>query len=188
MTGERVYRALLLLYPRRFRREYRDPMVQLYRDARRERSASWPRLAGDVVMSVPVQHKEAFRTMSTQTKLIALALVTATGIVVFAALGGALAALALMVVLAWVLISLRGERGARPAPSFWWKLTLGGVGILAFAVLFFGGPWPDSWREAVPGELAWWSGFVLVACALVMILTGIFTGIAGRASRRRLTQ
>jgi len=57
MTGERAYRALLFLYPRRFRREYRDPMLQLYRDARRDRSQSWPRLASDVVMSVPVQHK-----------------------------------------------------------------------------------------------------------------------------------
>ena len=50
MTGERVYRALLLLYPRAFRREYRDPMVQLYRDARRDRAASWTELAGDVVI------------------------------------------------------------------------------------------------------------------------------------------
>jgi hypothetical protein len=187
MTGERAYRALLLLYPRRFRREYRDPMLQLFRDARRERSSSWPRLAGDVVMSVPVQHKEAFRTMSTQTKLVALALVIATGIVVFAAIDGALAALALMVLLAWVLISLLRERGARLSEGFWWKLTLSGVGILAFTMVFFGGPWPDSWREAVPGELAWWLGFGIVALALVMIFAGLFTGIAGRVARRRLS-
>jgi hypothetical protein len=187
MTGERLYHALLFLYPRRFRREYRDPMLQLYRDARREHSSSWPRLAGDVVMSVPVQHKEALRAMSTQTKLVALALVVATGVVVFAAIGGAFASLALMILLAWVLISLLRARGARPSEGFWWKLMLSGVGILAFAVVFFGGPWPDSWRDAVPGELAWWSGFVLVAFALVMIFAGLFTGIAGRASRRRLT-
>jgi hypothetical protein len=187
MTGERIYRALLFLYPRRFRRDYRDPLLQLYRDARRDRAASWLRLTGDVVMSVPVQYKETLRTMSTQTKLVVLAVVTATGIVVFAAIGGALLALALMLVLAWVLLSLLRERGARPSPGFWWKLTLSGVGILAFAILFFGGPWPDSWREAVPGELAWWSGFAIVALALVMIFTGIFTGIAGLASRRRLT-
>lgn len=187
MTGERAYRALLLLYPRRFRREYRDPMVQLYRDARRDRSASWSRLAGDVVMTTPVQYKEAFRTMSTQTKLGVLAIVVATGVVAFAAIGGALASLALMLLLAWVLLSLLRERGARPSPGFWWKLTLSGVGVLAFAMVFFGGPWPDSWREAIPGDVAWWSGFVVVAFALVMIFAGIFTGIAGRASRRRVT-
>jgi hypothetical protein len=187
MSGERIYRALLFLYPRRFRRDYREPLVQLYRDERRDRSASWPRLAGDVVMSAPIQYKEAFRTMSTQTKLVVLALAAAAGIVVFAAIGGTLAALALMLLLAWVLLSLLRERGARPSHGFWWKLTLSGVGTLAFAVLFFGGPWPDSWREAVPGELAWWSGFVIVAFALVMIFTGIFTGIAGRVSRRHLT-
>jgi hypothetical protein len=55
-------------------------------------------------------------------------------------------------------------------------------------VLFFGGPWPDSWREAVPGELAWWSGFALVTSALVMTFTGMFLGIVERVSRRRLTQ
>jgi hypothetical protein len=188
MTGERVYRALLFLYPRRFRREYRDPMLQLYRDARRDHSSSWPRLAGDVVMSVPVQHKEAFRTMSTQTKLVALALVTAIATVAFAAVGGALAALALMVLLAWVLISLLRERGARLSDGFWWKLTLTGAGVLAFVIVFFGGPWPDSWREAVPAELGWWSGSALVALALVLIFAGLFSGIAGRVWRRRLTQ
>ena len=184
MIGERVYRMLLLLYPRRFRRDYRDPMVQLYRDARRDRRASWTRLASDVVASAPVQHKEALRTMRTSTKLLVLALVLVTGIVAFAAVGGALLALALMLLLAWVLLAVRRERGAPLSPSTWWKLTLAGIGILAFCVLFFGGPWPDSWREAVPGELAWWSGFVFVALALVMIFTGVLQGIAGRASRR----
>jgi O-antigen/teichoic acid export membrane protein len=163
-------------------------MVQLYRDARRDGRASWLRLVGDVVASVPIQHKEAIRTMNTSTKLVVLALVVTTGVVVFAAVGGALVALALMLLLAWILLSLLRERGARPSPSFWWKLTLSGIGVLAFAVLIFGGPWPDSWREAVPSELGWWSGFVIVAVALVMIFAGIFTGIAERVSRRRLTQ
>ena len=188
MTGERAYRALLFLYPRRFRREYRDPMLQLYRDARRERSSTWPRLAGDVFASAPVQYKEAFLTMSTQTKLVVLALLAGTGIVVFAAIGGALAALVLMLVLAWVLLSLLRERGACPSEGFWWKLTLSGVGVLAFVIVFFGGPWPDSWREAVPAELGWWSGYALVVLALVLIFAGLIAGIAGRMSRRHVTQ
>src|SRR5262249_29704825 len=162
--------------PRRFRREYRDPMLQLYRDARRDGAASWTRLASDVVVSAPGQHKEAFRAMNTHSKLIVLALVLVTGIVMFAAVGGALVALGLMLLLAWVLVSVLRERGARPSHGSWWKLTLAGLGVLAFAVLFFGGPWPDSWREAVPGELAWWAGFVIVASALVMTFAGVFLG------------
>ena len=35
-AGERVYRALLLLYPRAFRREYGAEMLQLSRDQRRD--------------------------------------------------------------------------------------------------------------------------------------------------------
>src|SRR5256885_10985797 len=111
MTGERIYRALLFLYPRRFRRDYRDPLVQLYRDSRRDR-ASWPRLASDVVTSVPRQHKEAFRTMSTQGKLLTASVVITIAVVAFMAVGGALFALALMLVLAWLLARLLRGRDA----------------------------------------------------------------------------
>jgi hypothetical protein len=114
MVGERGYRALLLLYPRRFRREYREPMLQLYRDARRDR-VSWARLAGDVVVSAPVQHREAFRTMSTHGKLVTASVVVSLAIVAFMFVGGALFALALMLVLAWILAVLLRERDARPS-------------------------------------------------------------------------
>ena len=187
MAGERVYRALLFLYPRRFRREYSDPMLQLYRDARRDRATSWPRLAGDVVLSAPTQHKEAFRTMSTQWKLATSALVVAVAAGAFLAIGGALFALALLVLLAWILALLLHEREARPSNGFWWKLTLSGVGVFAVAVLFFGGPWPQSWRDEVPAELGWWSGMFVFAAALVMIIGGLLSGAVQLASRRRLS-
>ena len=187
MAGERVYRALLFLYPRRFRREYPDPMLQLYRDARRDRASSWPRLAGDVVLSAPTQHKEAFRTMSTQGKLVTSAIVVAVAAVVFLAIGGALFALVLLVLLAWILALLLREREARLSNGFWWKLTLSGVGVFAVAVLFFGGPWPQSWRDEVPGELGWWSGMFVFAAALVMIIGGLLSGAVQLASRRRLS-
>ncbi|HEY3670210.1 MAG TPA: hypothetical protein VGN51_04695 [Acidimicrobiia bacterium] len=187
MTGERAYRALLFLYPRRFRREYRDPMLQLYRDALRDHSQSWPRLAGDVVMSVPVQHKEAFRTMSTQGKLLTASVVITIAIVAFMAVGGALFALALMLVLAWTLARLLRERDAQPSSGFWWKLSLSGVGVFAAAVLFFGGPWLQSWRDEVPAELGWWSGMFIFCTAIVMIIAGLLSGVVQFASRRRLS-
>jgi len=187
MAGERVYRALLFLYPRRFRREYRDPMLQLYRDARRNCSASWPQLAGDVVVSAPVQHKEAFRAMSTSTKLLTASLVITIAIVAFMAIGGALFALALMLLLAWILARLLRERDAQISPGFWWKLTLSGVGVFATGFLIFAGPWPQSWRDAIPGELGWWSGMFIFCTAIVMIVAGVFSGVVVLASRRRLT-
>jgi hypothetical protein len=187
MVGERVYRALLLLYPRRFRREYREPMLQLYRDERRDRATSWAQLASDVVVSAPVQHKEAFRTMSTQGKLVTASVVVSIAIIAFLIVGGALFALALMLLLAWILAVLLREREARPSSSFWWKLTLSGVGVFALGFLVFAGPWPQSWRDAVPGELGWWSGMFIFSTAIVMIVAGLLSGVVQRASRRRLS-
>jgi hypothetical protein len=187
MVGERVYRALLALYPRRFRHDYREPMLQLYRDARRDGSSSWARLTGDLFVSLPRQHKEAFRTMSTQAKLMMSALVIAAAVLVFLAIGGALFALALMLLLAWVLVRLLRERDARPTRGFWWKLTLSGVGLFALGVVIFAGPWPDSWRESVDGEIAWWSGAFLFAIAIVTIVSGLLSGVVEYASRRRLS-
>src|SRR3954451_964592 len=187
MGGERAYRALLFLYPRRFRREYRDPVLQLYRDARRDHSSSWPRLAGDVVLSAPAQHKEAFRTMSTQGKLVLASVVTGIAIVAFMFVGGALLALALMLLSAWILARLLRERDAQVSVGFWWKLTLSGVGVFAVTFLIFAGPWPQSWRDAVPGELGWWSGIFLFSAAIVTIVAGLFSGVVQLASRRWLT-
>lgn len=186
-AGERGYRTLLLLYPRRFRREYGGQMVQLYRDARRDRTSSWPRLAGDVVTSVPVQHKEAFRTMSTHGKLLTASIVVAIAIVAFMAIGGALFALALMMLLAGIVVRLRRERDPQLSAGFWWKLTLSGVGVFAGGFLIFAGPWPQSWRDEIPGELAWWSGMVIFSTAIVMIVGGLLSGVAQVASRRRLS-
>ena len=187
MAGERVYRALLFLYPRRFRREYHEPMVQLYRDARRDGASSWPRLASDVVLSAPTQHKEAFRTMSTQGKLVTSAIVVAVGVAAFLAIGGALFAIALLALLAWILAMLLREREARLSTGFWWKLTLSGIGVFAAGMLIFAGPWPQSWRDAVPGELGWWSGMFIFCTAIVMIVGGVLSGAVQVASRRRLS-
>jgi hypothetical protein len=162
-------------------------MLQLYRDARRDRVSSWARLAGDVVVSAPVQHKEAFRTMSTQRKLLAASLVITVAIVAFMAVGGALFALALMLLLAWVLTRLLRERDARLSPGFWWKLTLSGVGVFAGGFVVFAGPWPQSWRDAVPGELGWWSGMFIFSAAIVLIIAGLLSGAVQLASRRRLS-
>jgi hypothetical protein len=187
MVGERAYRALLLLYPRTFRREYGEQMLQLYRDERRTRAASWARLAGDVVVSAPVQHKEAFRAMSTQGKLVAASAVTAIAIVAFMFVGGALFALALMLLLAWILARLLRARDAQLSSGFWWKLTLGGIAVFGGGFVIFAGPWPQSWRDAVPGELGWLAGMLIFATAIVMVVAGLLTGVVQLASRRRLS-
>ena len=100
--------------------------------------------------------------MSTQGKLVTSAIVVAVAVAAFLAIGGALFAFALLVLLAWILAMLLREREARMSNGFWWKLTLSGVGVLAVTALFFGGPWPQSWRDEVPGELGVVVGHVRV--------------------------
>jgi hypothetical protein len=185
VSGERVYRALLLLYPRRFRREYGALMVQLHRDQRRDRGRrAWLTTFRDLVTTIPAHNLEAFMSMSTHGKLVAAAIATTVGIAVFAIVGGAFAALLLMLLLSWILASLFRQRGAVPTRGFWWKLVASGVGVFALAFAVFAPPWPESWRSAVPGEVAWTVGFLAFTAAIVLVAVGALTGIAQWAGRR----
>ena len=56
----RLYRAALVLYPRTFRRSYREPMVQLFGDCVRTAGAKvWLRAIPDLVRTIPAQRIEA---------------------------------------------------------------------------------------------------------------------------------
>ena len=185
MSGERLYRSLLLLYPRRFRREYRAQMVQLFRDQRRDRGrGAWLTTFRDLFATVPVQHTEAFMHLSPQGKLLSAAMVTTIGIAVFAAVGGAYGAIILMLLLVWILTTVLRGRGAIPSRSFWWKLVVAGVGLFALTFVVFAPPWPQSWRDAVPGDLAWSVGFSAFVTSMVLVATGLLTGLVQHAGRR----
>jgi hypothetical protein len=189
MNRTRLYRGLLFLYPRRFRRAYGPQMVQLFCDQRRDRGRrAWLTTLRDLLVSVPIRNLEAFMSMSPQGKLATAATATTIGIVVFAVVGGAFGALILMLLLVWILTSLLRQRGAVASPKTWWKLTLAGVGIFAVAFVFFGAPWPDEWREAVPGDVAWSVGFLVFVTAIVLVAVGLLGGIVQYGSRRRLTR
>ena len=64
MISERVYRALLLAYPSEHRREYGEPMVQLFRDRMRRDGGGfrtvfvWVRMIFDLVCSAFKERKE----------------------------------------------------------------------------------------------------------------------------------
>ena len=74
MISERVYRALLVLYPVEHRREYGEPMVQLFRD-RMRRDGSGLRTLGvcaqmvlDLVGSAFMERKEGAMLASSKAK------------------------------------------------------------------------------------------------------------------------
>ena len=64
MISERLYRVLLLAYPREHRREYGEPMVQLFRDRMRRDGGGfralvvWVQMIFDLVRSVARERKE----------------------------------------------------------------------------------------------------------------------------------
>ena len=64
MISERLYRVLLLAYPREHRREYGEPMVQLFRDRMRRDGGGfralvvWVQMIFDLVRSVSRERKE----------------------------------------------------------------------------------------------------------------------------------
>ena len=186
MRGTRVYRALLLLYPRGFRREYGALMAQLHRDQRRDRGRrAWLTTLRDLLTTVPVRNLEAVMAMSPHGKLVTAAIATTVGIVAFAVVGGAFAALFLMLLLTWILTSLLRQRRATPVRGFWWKLVASGLGLFALAFAVFAPPWPRAWRSAVPGEVAWTVGFLAIATSIVLVAVGALTGITQWAGRRR---
>ena len=188
MSSERTYRALLLLYPRRFRRDYRSEMVQLFRDQRRDRGRrAWLTTLHDLFTTVPARNLEAIMSMSPQRKIVAAAIAATLGFLVFAAFGGAWGAIILMLLLAWILTSALRGRGAIPSRSLWWKLVVAGVSVFALAFVVFAPPWPQSWRDAIPGDVAWSVGFLAFIASMVLVTTGLLTGLAQRAGRDRLT-
>jgi hypothetical protein len=186
MSGERCYRALLLLYPRSFRRDYGSQMMQLFRDQRRDRGRrAWLTTWRDLFTTVPTRNLEAFMSMSPQRKLTAAGIATALGLLVFAMVGGAWGAIILMLLLAWILTAVLRGRGSIPSRSLWWKLVVAGVSVFALAFVVFAPPWPQSWRDAVPGDVAWFVGFIAFVTSMVLVTTGLLTGVAQRAGQRQ---
>ena len=64
MISERLYRALLVFYPDGHRRDYEEPMVQLFRDRMRRDGGGfrtpvvWVRMVFDLLGSAFVEHRE----------------------------------------------------------------------------------------------------------------------------------
>jgi len=99
-------------------------------------------------------------------------------------IGGAWGAIVLMLLLAWILTAVLRGRGAIPSRSLWWKLVVAGVSVFALAFAVFAPPWPRSWRDAVPGDVAWSVGFIAFVTSMVLVATGLLTGLAQRGGRR----
>lgn len=149
LRHQSAYRALLHLYPRSFRRDYAEPMSQLFADRLRDRGRRvWLETGPDLVRTVPVQRMEAaMARVSSGARVVALAVIVVGAVFASIGLGGGAAPL--LVVLAAVagLVALVRQRGLLRAPfgeraplwpavtQAWWAPL---AAVLGVVMLVFG--------------------------------------------------
>jgi len=143
----RIYRMLLVLYPRTFRREYREPMLQLFGDCMRDGGAKvWLRTVPDLVRTIPALRLEAVMASGHAVRrVLAFALVALGAVVVVMGVGGpAVIAAILIVVIALLALGrgslgpvFRGERAPlrHAVVQTWWAPVAAFAGA---ALIFFG--------------------------------------------------
>lgn len=142
----RLYRALLVLYPQSFRRDYGDAMAQLHTDLLREAGAKvWRRAVVDLCTSVITQRTEAAMSMSPAARVITLAAVGVGASLAVIGIGGggvvvviAVFVVALLFTQRRSLAALAGERVSLRAAltQAWWApvAALLGAAMLAAGV------------------------------------------------------
>jgi len=177
-----VYRRLLVLYPRSFRRDYGEPMVQLFGDRVRDdgRARAWAGVLPDLLRTVTKERIEAaMKHVSTNARILIFTLLVAVTMVTLVVVGGGLAipgAVVLVVVAVTQRRHLGGLlRGGHRAPFLrslvqtWWApvaVALAGFEILfAVQVVLHGANLPG---RIIGGSLAAASGL------------GIFNGLMRR--------
>jgi hypothetical protein len=173
-----VYRALIRLYPRRFRDEYGADMARLMREQCRDESTGWvvARALMDAAISIPTQHMEA-RMRSAPNRLVPLVYMTAAvaGLLV-AILGGSERAsrvlgLGLAVVAGTIgAVAWRRSapaRDAAPVTASWWKFLIAGPCLFAVVIVASG-----------VGVNAWFLGIAIVLAGVISIAMGVVFALA----------
>lgn len=177
----RGYRALLHLYPRRFRAEYGDAMTSLVAAQLRDEPTTRvvARIALDLVITVPVQHLEvhvrAPRPLvpvgSAAVALAGFGVAVAAGTGTFGVVVGLLVALAASAV---AVVSWRQSRVVGGVRSEWWKPVAVGV-VLVVAVVV----------GARAGLEAWYLGIGMVVAGVALVATGLVLGVLAAWSSLR---
>ena len=183
-----IYRALLWLYPRRFRDEYGPDMALLFAKQLCDEPAAqvWARGLVDLVITVPTRCLEAHMNRP-PTPLVPLlfAVLSLTGVGLALIGGSSLGMLAVGVSVAVVaavlaVVAWRYARPlavARPAGAHWWKFLTAGAAVLAAVIVV------TPATGEVDGSM-WWPMMITVVGALMLIATGLVLGVAHRTRNR----
>ena len=154
----RLYRAALVLYPRTFRREYREPMVQLFGDCARTSGAKvWLRAIPDLVRTIPSQRIEAVMAhLRPGARIAAIVFIVAGSTAVGIGFGGDFGLVPILAIGLTVLVAaqrglftpvFRRERAPLRAAltQTWWAPVAGLLGltmlVAGVGVMFTGSNW-----------------------------------------------
>jgi hypothetical protein len=133
-----LYRGALRLYPRSFRDEYSDDMVQLLRDqiADESRLRVTARAALDLSLTVPARHVEAHMKRTTTPFVVLLGTALLAG-GAFAFVEGLVGILIAIVGCGLAVAAWRREQpvAARRATNRWWQFLTIGIGLFAVVIV-----------------------------------------------------
>ena len=180
----RVYRLLLALYPRAFRRDYGPQMLQLFGDQRRDLGARvWLRVGPDLIKTVPSQRIEAvMASVNSGGRVAAVVFVVLAGVVVVLGLGGPLVLFVLLAIAAVAfgqrrLVASMRRGGRAPlrhaVTQTWWAPI---AALIGGAELFFG--------VGTIFEASNWGGRIFGTAALVACGSGMLVGLMRRPYAR----
>jgi hypothetical protein len=180
--GERVYAALIRLYPRRFREDYGADLVQLLREQCAEEPAwrVYGRALVDLAITVPSQRLEALVHNNSTRVVSLLYAAVATAGALLAIVGGSntvTLTVGLLIALAAGAMAVtayrRGARRATAPTAAWWTFILAGLCLIGAVIIAAGA-----------GVDAWYVGMLAVLLGAVLSVTGAVLGVA-RLVRRR---
>ena len=178
----RAYGSLVALYPRSFRDEYGEDMVQLVRDTCDD-EPTWrvaSRVVVDLALSIPTQHLEIHmkRNPSPLIPLIYTA-VAGAGVILAVAGGTSVALLVVGLAVAVLATSMAVIAWRRAAPvgesiqtQHWWKLVLAGPVLVGGVIV-----------AAEAGVEAWFAGLLTVFLGLILTGVGLLLGLMRLTTR-----
>lgn len=189
-----VYRAMLRLYPRRFRDEYGPDMALLFTHQLRDEPAArvWARGVVDLAITVPTRHLEAHMDRPPNPLVpvlfataVLFATVSVAGVFLAIVGGSSLGVLAVGLFVAVVagalaVVAWRHTRpitAARPTTAHWWKFLTGGAGVLAAVIVV------TTATGEVP-EAMWLPMMITGLWALMLLAAGLVLGVAHLTGNR----
>ena len=161
MLSERMYRALLWAYPRQHRREYGEPMVQLFRDRMRRDGGGvrtlvvWVPMVFDLVGSAFKERKEE---AVLERAMIKKAVARSAGFLLRSLFG----ALVIYLVITAVVLSA----GLVSLLTGWYPFAIesGPLGFLGYTMVI-----DNKTNFHVSSEISWYGVLVLVVAAGILI-------------------